>query len=173
MQVEQIQILNLVESYCKNLDVRWNKYKGDVVCRIVQRFIGNHLSVVVGPNAYIDGFPYEFDLLVVDNDSPRDLTLSYQPQNVRDAIEVKKGGIYSQSQLAKTKKMFDDVVSKCPHIKCAYFAVEEVQTVVKKNSINFYVLSKTTLGSHGFFALRDLRRKGLIVGDWAKFIAYL
>jgi hypothetical protein len=77
---------------------------------------------------------------------------------------VKKRGIYSQSQLAKTKKMFGDVVSKCPHIKCAYLAVEEVQTVVKKNSINFYCLSKTTFGSHVFFALSQINPRLVSVG---------
>jgi hypothetical protein len=179
LNTEQEQILKLVDTYCDNLDVTWNKFKGDVVCRIIQQFIGSHLSAtnkkVVGPNTYIDGFPYEFDLLVLDRSAePRELTSSYQPQNVHCVVEVKKGGVYSQAQPKKIAEIFNAVVSRYAHIKCVYLTVGEVYTVARSASKNLYNISKTELGRHGFFALRNLRgKKQLIPGEWSKFIDFI
>jgi hypothetical protein len=179
LNAEQEQILQLVDTYCDNLDVTWNKFKGDVVCRIIQQFIGRHLSAtnnkIVGPNAYIDGFPYEFDLLVIDKSAePRELTSSYQAQNVRCVIEVKKGGVYSPAQPKKIAGIFNAVVSRYSHMKCGYLTVEEVYTVARSTSMNFYNISKRELGRHGFFALRDLRgKKQIIPGEWVKFINFI
>jgi hypothetical protein len=174
---EQYEILNIVSSYCQNLDVSWNKFKGDVVCRIIEEHIRRHLPAnltVVGPNVYLNSFPYEFDLLIVHTDAkPRELTSSFSPVDARCVLEIKKGGVYSAEQPVAIAKIFNQVVSKYSHVKCAYLTIEEVYTVVREGSKNFYQISKRQLGRHGFFALGDLRKKQLIPGEWTNFINYI
>jgi hypothetical protein len=179
LDAEQCEILDHVDAYCKNLDVTWNKFKGDVVCRIVKRFIERHMSSgilkIVGPNVYLDGVPYEFDLLVVDaNAKPtRELTSSFDPVSAHCIIEVKKAGIYSPKQPKTISQIFNRVSSKNSHIKCAYLTIEEVYTTHKPQSKNFYNICKDELYPHGFFTLRDIRKKQSIQGEWEKFLSYV
>jgi hypothetical protein len=178
---EQRQILALVDTYCKNLNVKWNKFKGDVVCRIVKRSIEDHLPTglkVAGPNAYLNGYPYELDLIIADKDArPKELTYSFEPAHVHSVIEVKKGGVYSPNQPKAISMIFNEVTRKHKHIKCAYLTIEEVCNPVKSTSKNFYMICKNELDrhGHGFFALRDLRskEKQMIPGEWYEFLAFL
>jgi hypothetical protein len=180
LENEQREILNLMDKYCKILNVRWNKFKGDVVCRIAKKFIENHLLSslkVIGPDVYLDGFPYEFDLIISDaNAKPKEFTFSFEPAYTHCVIEVKMGGIYSPDQPKRISKIFNEVKLKYPHIKCAYLTFEEVYTTVKPHSKNFFNISKEELGrnGHGFFALRNLRGdKQLIPHQWEKFLEFI
>jgi len=180
LDAEQRKILNLVDAHCKNLDVKWNKFKGDVVCRIVKKFVESHLPSglkVRGPNVYLDGFPYEFDLLVADaNAKPKEFTSSFDPHSVSCVIEVKKGGVYSPNQPKLISGIFNEVTSRYRGIRCAYLTVEEVYTTRKPSSKNFFKICKDELAhhGHGFFALRDLRgERQLIQSEWEKFLNFI
>ena len=164
---EQCEILDIINAYCRELGKGWNKFKGDVVCRIVQQYIRRHLPSdlkVVGPSVYLEGIPNEFDLLIVDAlAKPKKLTASFNPASVHYALEVKKGGVYGPEDPKRISRIFDLVTSRHPHIKCAYLTAEEVYTTKKPSAKNFFKISKDELNSHGhgFFALRDLRGKKL------------
>lgn len=176
---EQQEILNLVDSYCKNLDTKWNKFKGCVVCRIIKDFIERHLSPdiykVADPNVYLDEFPYEFELIICNSNSePRNLTSSFKPSNVHSVIEIKKGGIFSPKQIISINQIFKDVTQKNVDIKCAYLTIEEVNTTKKPESKNFYDICKKELHPYGFFALRGRRgNKQLIPNEWKSFLNYI
>lgn len=177
---EQCEILQIIDAYCKELGKGWNKFKGDVVCRIVKEYIRRHISPdlkVVGPSVYLEGVPNEFDLLIVDAlAKPKKLTASFEPASVHYALEVKKGGVYGPDQPKRISSIFDLVTSKHPHIKCAYLTAEEVHTIKKPLAKNFFQISKDELNSHGhgFFALRDLRgNKQPIPRQWKKFLDFI
>jgi len=77
---------------------KWTKLYGDVCVRIFREFLLEELPeeyTITQPYAYIKGFPYEFDLLIVDKSSrPIKYTNIYHTNNVRIGIEIKARGIY-------------------------------------------------------------------------------
>ena len=177
---EQRELLDIVDAYCRKLAKGWNKFKGDVVCRIVKEFIERHLPSdlqVVGPNVYLDEIPNELDLLIANTAAkPRKFTSSFEPESVRYALEVKKGGVYSPDQPKRISSIFNSVTSNYPHVKCVYLTVEEVYTTRKPSSKNFFKICKDELNrhGHGFFALRDLRGKRQpIPGEWKRFLNFI
>lgn len=179
LEDEQREIVDIVDSRCKDLKRGWNKFKGDVVCRVIKTFIERHATPnlkVIGPNIFLEGFPYEFDLAIACLDAEaRDFTSSFEPRNIKCVIEVKKGGVFSPQQPEKISEIFNKVVSKYPHIKCAYLTVEEA-IARKRSSKNFFQISKDELSrhGHGFFALRDLRgERHMILGEWEKFLNFV
>ena len=63
----QREIIKVIDTLLDEPNVE-NKYRGDVVCRVIKFFIEKDLPKkfkVVGPNAFIIGYPTEFDLLIV------------------------------------------------------------------------------------------------------------
>ena len=132
---------------------------------------------VVGPNTYLEGVPYEFDLLIVNAQvKPKPDTSLLDAEYVHYVFEVKKGGVYSLRQVDKMADIFDSVREKYPHIKCTYVTIQEVKTIRRKNSINYYDECARRLweAGHRFFALRDSRGEmQLIPGEWEKFLSFI
>lgn len=183
---EQSEIVEIITKKCDNLESgklhedkqAWNKFKGDVTCRVVKSYMEKHMpenTRISNPNAFIEDLPNEFDLLVVEHDAkPREFSNCFESGNVKSVIEIKKGGVFSLKDADTIRDMFNHVTSRLPHIKCAYLTIEEAKTTRRSNSINFYNECKERLAKHGFFALKDLRgNKSLIQGEWAAFLDYV
>jgi hypothetical protein len=182
LDAEQKEIVEKIAEKCPDKakewnKFQWNKFSGDVTCRIIKSFMEKHLpkhTKITDPNAFIMGLPYEFDLLIVEeNAKPEELTHCFESRTVKALIEIKKRGVFSLKDADKIKKVFDEANSKFPQIKCVYLAVEEVRTTKKRNAIKFYDECKKKL-PRCFFALRDSRgNKELIKGEWEAFLKYV
>ena len=145
LQKEQNEILQLIDDNKLQIGTKvWSKYYRDVVCRIVAHYLSKHLPPklrMVGPNAYIAGFPTEFDLLVADTKvTPAKFTNAYPLDQVCCVIEVKTQGIRSKvveftAEVGKIRDKFQPVVNGKPNLKCAYIAIEEQSPAPKQTAI--------------------------------------
>jgi len=74
----------------------WNKCLGDITSKLfsdyVKKAVGNKYDISC-PNSFVDGFPYEFDLLVLRNgkkpEKVKDFTSIYKPEDVVCCMEFK------------------------------------------------------------------------------------
>lgn len=95
---EQKQLLEAAEGFDRKNSYRgeWNKFKGDVAVQLVMSRLKRHLPIhlkLVGPAAYVKGFPSELDIMVVDMAArPVPFTSAYVQERVRCIIEVKYSG---------------------------------------------------------------------------------
>lgn len=189
-QDEQSQIIKEVDQN-RHPGREWSKFNGDATCRIILDYIEKHIDLnsmkVAGPNAFIKGFPTEFDLLVVDSRAkPLHLTNAYEVAQVRVAIEVKTSGIFGSNLEDidnNLKRIFDDF--KGPYqnnssLKLAYLAIRE-QVGVRENSRNYVQITRETFGRVSSrisnvrtFILSDAKTPpGLFEGEWEQFIEFI
>ena len=101
-ETEQADILSVIRAREPRTEdapgtrFRWKKFNRDLVCRVVREFLRKHLPKgvkIAGPNAYIEGYPTEFDLLLVTEDAlPAAFTNAYRDSEVRFVIEIKSHG---------------------------------------------------------------------------------
>lgn len=177
---EQKKIIELVENALGGRI--WGKYTGDVCCRIIKKHIENHVPKglrVVGPNAYLEGNPVEFDLLIVDaNAPPTEYTNMYPMSCVHCVIEIKKSGLFGgrQELEKKTRTMREKfllITEKKPEVRCAYLTINEVTHPKRKGSIDYFEETKKGLSSFEAFMLREHRTGQITEGEWKRFIDYL
>lgn len=159
---------------------KWSKLSGDIHVRILREYILKELPknyTVSPPYAYIEGFPYEFDILILrDLSKPLECTNIYSPEDVRVGIEVKAGGFMKKEEIRKTRNNFDDVKEKYTHIDFIYLTFEERSKPKRANSINYWSITKDEfskgLSSYKVFCLRDSYTKEVKDG-WKNLVSYL
>jgi hypothetical protein len=176
------EILNIFQNLRIPEGRHWNKLRGDAWARLVAYYIQKRLNLtlkVVGPNVYIDGFPTEFDLLVVRQSAePQQFTAAYLPQGVVAAIEVKEHGVFGGRQhlridLGKMKAKFDAVATQFSHISCVYLTMKEVSQPKRAQSINYLEETRKGLAYYQVFCLQDSRTGTIIPGEWERFVQLL
>jgi len=99
---EQLEILRLSDELETQKGRSWYKFKGDVINRIIIYYLTHHIDTkyfkVIGPGSYIQGYPIEFDILIVDKVArPQPLTNAFEKDKVKLMIEVKKHGFFFSS----------------------------------------------------------------------------
>lgn len=170
----------------------WNKFKGDVIPRIVARYLADHLPKnyeVAGPNVYIGGNPTEFDLMVIDSGvKAYPFTSAFPIESVRRIIEIKTSGVFNiDKDVGKVHQDFDTALShmewdkgsyrfaniKVPRCKAAYLSISERINPVKKTSIRFGDRTKDILQPYPAFFLYDNGRNELLEGEWEGFVRYI
>jgi len=160
----------------------WNSFKGDVCARCVAHYIQTHLSSklkVVGPNVYLDGFPTEFDLLIVSEGArARQFTAAYPPTLAVACIEVKASGVFGgrkdlQGILERIKNDFDAIRARFPHVAFAYITIREVSQPRREGSINYLEETKRVLAPYQVFCLQDVRTKEIFEEQWDQFMHFL
>ena len=156
----------------------WNKFNGDVACRVVKSFLERHIAgslKIVGPNVFIRGYPMEFDLMVVSSQSrPFPFTNSYPGDDVRAVVEVKKKGTgFGKDDLTRLRYRLDSVVRSIPRLRrrILYLTISETSKPRRLGSINY--LSKTRKAlepDYGVFCLKDSRTHEILLGQWEGFV---
>jgi len=161
---------------------KWKKYYGDVCVRIFRGFILREIPpryTLSSPNAYIEGFPTEFDLLVVNKDAkPIEYTNMYLPEKGELGIEIKAHGVFGgredlEKDIRSIKGNFDTGKSSYPHIDFIYLTYEEVAFPKRKNSIRYLDDTIRILEPYKVFCLKDSRTGSLIDGEFGKLARYL
>ena len=179
----QSRIIDIIEGIKKDYYGReWNKFYGDTVCRIFMDFISKEFNSqhrIVGPNAYISGFPTEFDILIVDAFAePIGFTHSFRPQEVKCGIESKAHGIFGgrndiENNVGKIKDSFLKVNKEHSHILFLYLTYEEVAYPKKESSINYLRETSRVLAPYEVFCLKDSRSDKIILGEWERMLRFL
>jgi len=171
------------EEISKTGEIRaWKKFIGDVCVRLLKAFIERELPegyVITQPYAYIQGFPTEFDLLIVRKKAkPMEYTNVYNPKEVVIGLEIKKGGIYSsknylEKSIEKIKDNFNRVKKKYNHINFIYLTISEVTKTKRRNAINYFEITKKGLSPYKAYCLKDSRTGELFPDGWRDFISYI
>ena len=156
----------------------WSKYNGDVVCRVIKGFLDKHAPSnlqVVGPNVFIEGHPFESDLMIVDSDSePVQFTNCYQSNIVRFLIEVKSRGHMDKAFPDRLRLRFDDITRRFPNVRCVYLTVRESGTPKRSHSINYLKqIRKALEPRHRVFRLKDSRTHEEYGEQWEEFTKFL
>ena len=132
------------------------------------------------PNAYITGYPIEYDLLIVNMDSgPESFTHSFDPKDVHLGMELKMNGIYGsrkdlEKNNQKVKNTFDIVKKEHSHINFVYLTFSEVTNPKQAGSIDYLEINKNIIGKdYGVFCLSDSRREIITLdleNQWVNFV---
>lgn len=195
---EQSEILQTIEIVLRERcssswsSKTWNKFKGDVIPRIVSRYLKDHLPTnyeVAGPNVYIGDNPTEFDLLVIDAGTrPYPFTSAFPLESVRRIIEVKTSGVFDiDKDVSKLRQDLESALSRMewdkgssrfetiivPRCKAAYLSISERINPKKTTSIRFGDRTKEILQPFPAFFLYDMGQKELLEGEWEKFVLYI
>jgi hypothetical protein len=163
-QNEILDELNKLDMSDKYRGRAWFKYKGDFTNRLLIAFLKKHVRncEVVGPAAFIDGFPTEFDILVVSkNASPYPSTNCFKNGDVKLIVEVKKHGFYfkkisAEENIHNYLKPYEDTGKVW-----FYFTIQENKTLTDA--------TKKVMRERAFF-LSTSPNKIQIPGEWKRFI---
>jgi len=182
--IEQAEILEIIESKERRYEdaegarFRWNKFNGDLTCRAVREYLRKHLPKEVklaGPNAYIDGYPTEFDLLLVTEDAlPAAFTNAYRDHEVRFIIEVKSHGYMNREFPSKLLSEFDAVRERYKNVNCTYLTIRETWMPKRDASISYVrELKKVLEPKYRVFCLAESRTAELVPGQWQQFVNHI
>ena len=181
----QGKIIDIVEGMNKNFQEKgreWNKFHGDIVCRIFIDFISREVSPdlkVMGPNIYIRGFPTEFDILIVDRDAKNDRYINaFEPQKVRCGIESKARGTFGgrdalRKSLEQIKRNFIRVDREYPRIMFFYLTYQEATNPKRGSSIDYLKKTREILAPYRVFCLKESRSGNPMLGEWDKMVSFL
>jgi hypothetical protein len=194
---EQNEILNTIErmvernknrqivdetSVGKPKTLSWGRFNGDFACRVVKAYLQRHIcpDLVVGPGAFTEGYPVEFDLLILRSRAgPARFTNCYPDSKVRCVVEVKlRGPAYVkrgelQTTLARFRFKYDRAVREYPHLKCVCLCITETTMPKSPRSIDYFEETRKALqkGGHRAFCLKKRGRAGpLLAGRWKNFV---
>jgi len=179
---EQAEIVNIIKSKEQRSEYdgtkfKWNKFNEDLACRVVKEFLKKHLPKqvkVVGPNAYIEGYPNEFDLLLVtENAIPAAFTNAYRNTDVRFVIEVKSHGYTDQERPPKLLSEFEDIRKRYRNVNCTSLTISETLEPKRDGSSYFRDLKDALGPRYEAFCLADSRIQELIPGQWKQFVSHV
>ena len=125
-------------------------------------------------DVFIEGVPYELDLIILKKRKKAQENLLYRPEEFVAVLEIKFRGIYSKEGIEHIKKVFGSIKGVSKEIKCIYLTVSE-------NTNYKYYPDEQKLGDFSFLLLerktnleRAIERGELYVtGDWDKLIKIL
>ena len=106
----------------------WNKCLGDITSCLfsnyIEKMIGNKYAIS-GPNSFVDGFPYEFDLLILKKGAKNmKFTSIYKPEDVVCCVEFKSyAPRKNEDQLGDYAKEFKRRFKSLKKIKFIYLTM--------------------------------------------------
>ncbi len=170
---EHREIVNIV----KNLEApkgerrrkgAWNKFLGDATNRIVMKYLSKHLPdnyISVGPGAYIEGVPKEFDLVVVDRQAkPIEFTNAYPRDSVLVVVEVKRTGVFYKKREAeeKMRKHLIEIVENLKGTPFLYITFHESEKLIGA--------TRQVYGSRAFFLSTGYKYGEILRDEWKRFV---
>jgi|TARA_B100001971_G_scaffold154564_1_gene143930 hypothetical protein len=188
MDNTQQTIFELIQKKRDELDkkdntVSWKKFIGDYFVRVIIEFLSKEIPKsyqVTEPNAYITGFPVEYDLLIIMKGAkPEKYTRSFDPKDVHLGMELKMNGIYGsrkdlKKNIQKVKNNFDLVKDEHNHTDFVYLTFSEVTNPKRKGSIDYLEINRDVFEpDYGAFCLSDSRREAItpdLENQWVNFV---
>jgi hypothetical protein len=181
--IEQKEIVEIIRTKERSetsggMGFEWNKFNGDLACRVVKEFLRRRLPnklKVVGPNVYVDGYPTEFDLLLVTESAiPAAFTNAYSHGDVRFVIEIESHGYMSHDSPEPLLSQFTALQMQAPNVNCTYLMVRETWNSRTDDSISCgNELKKVLEPRYRVFCLTESGTHELIPGQWREFVNHL
>jgi hypothetical protein len=130
---------------------------------------------VIGPNAYIEGYPTELDLLLVsENAIPAAFTNAYRPNEVRFVIDIKSNDYSDREFASKLLLEFEALRERHIGLNFAYLAIRVTRNhkgVAEKSNVR--ELSKILEKCYRGFCLVESEIQGIIRGQWREFVNHV
>ena len=181
--IEQKEIVEIIRSKERSEtsggeSFKWNRFNGDLVCRVVKEFLRKHLPKqmkIVGPNVYVDEHPTEFDLLLVRESAiPAAFTNAYSNLDVRFAIETKSHSYVRRDFPKQLLGKFTALQKQHPNVNCTFLAIRDTWNPKSVGSIGYLGELKNTLEpQYRLFCLAQSRTMELVPGQWREFVNHV
>lgn len=142
----------------------WSKYRGDLINRTIIALLKAHIGnyKISEPNAFIEGYPTEFDMLVLsENAMPIErYSNSYKRADVKLIIEVKKSGFFYKKVegIIQIGKYFETPLQR--GIPFFYITIKESERFIK--------ITRGKIGYRSFFL--GTSHKSWNNGEWKNFV---
>lgn len=182
--IEQEDIVKIIKSKERVAETfggkkfEWNTFNGDLACRVVKQFLKMHVPTqvkVVGPSVYIEGYPAEFDLmLVAESAIPAAFTNAYRDSDVQFVVEVKSHGHMAPDYPEELLSQFRTLREQYPTVNCTHLTIRETWNPTRENSISYVKELKRALEPQfRVFCLAEPRTHEIIPGQWREFVNHL
>ncbi len=106
-----------------------NQMKGAIATKLIREEMGNLVGVeftVSTANSFIEGSPYEYDLLVVRKDAMPSFGNVYRPEDVIAVVECKANGLFDPERDSSTIALAANAAYELnPSIRFGYISMTE------------------------------------------------
>ncbi len=106
-----------------------NQMKGAIATKLIREEMGNLVGVeftVSTENSFIEGSPYEYDLLVVRKDAMPSFGNVYRPEDVIAVVECKANGLFDPERDSSTIALAANAAYELnPSIRFGYISMTE------------------------------------------------
>ena len=182
-EIEQKEIVEIVRGKERRENsggerLEWNRFNADLVCRVVKEFLKRHLPKqmkIVGPNVYVDGYPTEFDLLLVTESAiPAAFTNAYSNLDVRFVIEIKSHSYENHALSEQLLSQFNALQKQYPNVNCTFLTIRDTWNPNSVDSTSYLGdLKKIFEPQFSVVCLAESRTMQLIPGQWRDFVNHL
>jgi|SRR5271157_66084 len=99
------------------------KFSGAMTVELIKRVLADEGICTSARDVFIQGIPFEIDLIVPHPGEKPTLGLLYEPQQVAAALEIKKMGLFGEQTLQTIQKNFNQL--RGLKVACAYVTLED------------------------------------------------
>jgi len=133
-------------------------------------------------NCFINGFPYEFDLLIVNKNATNEFPNIFNLSDVKTIIEIKTSGIIGSKDqvfdtLERLKGDFENVKQKNPNINFIYITIfergepKENNKTKRKPPLNYIETTRKGIKPYQAYFLFDIAKWEVNKGELSRFFS--
>jgi hypothetical protein len=182
--IEQEDILQIIKAKERATETsgetkaEWVKFNGDLACRVVKQFLKMHMPTqvkVVGPGVYVEGYPAEFDLMLVSESAiPAAFTNAYRNSEVQFVIQVGSHSLMAPDNHEELLSQFRSLREQYPTVNCTHLAIREDWNPNGEKSTSYIEEVKRAFEPQfRVFCLAEHRAYNIIPGQWREFVSHL
>ena len=150
------------------------KFVGALTTELVRKELLKLGFNVSNRDVFIEGIPYELDLLVIKSGKQPKENMVYHPDDVLAVLEIKFRGSYGRGSIDKVGRVFDSIKSANKKLECFYISVSENKNYkyrVTRENLGYDCFELLTRESN----LESALRRGCIrrTRDWQKLLSKL
>jgi len=131
-------ILQEIDSFYSRFGEDSARYRtkaiGAVTNEVIRKRLIEEGIAISGRDAFIEGFPTEWDLVVPKRGKEPELGCIWLPTDVLAVIEIKYSGLYDREAIQRLNQTFSRLTKKYPHIKPYYAHSDEVGRLFRSKS---------------------------------------
>lgn len=172
--------LAFADNYKEKGSRQWGKIQGLITATLLKKFIDNKLQATGSQfatsesNCFINGFPYEFDLFILNKNATNEFPNIYNPNDVKTIIEIKTSGIIGSKEqvcdtLERLKGDFENVKQKFPSINFVYITIFERGKPKREGSLNYIKTTLEGIIPYQAYFLFDIAKWEVNEGELSRF----
>ena len=154
----------------------WNGCSGDITSKLFSHYIKEAVKGkydVSGENSFVEGFPYEFDLLILKKGAkPFKFTSIYEPKDVVFCMELKSSaGPFNDEE--RSKKYAEDFKNKRNLLREANGKIEMIYLSMKVPQARKEFFERTTENFKPIKCFKICEGVSICEGAWKKLMEAL